>query len=306
MSYLDRLPTYLKKDEGYYNLLKELDTYITTTGINVIKTFVVTMRSVADLMRAGKDENIPSLPTYLNVMRMLLSRLDGSLRYYPTINRTDQTAFIAQLSAVYLNAIVSLIHLRDDRATKHDLLEQFTTLYPVDKIIIIDGGLKSRDSSIQLDTMHAQLNIQLTSAISEVSVFNLYYTPNINGVGLGVKLVANNTMPYIPAQQTTSGVGDIVDSAIQTKTVDDKIVPVFSDDGKPEYDTDKLSSMLNYGLFQQMGLNAFCTRLLTVTRSSDGKITEITDYSTDAEEDKNHNETTKTNGSNTGVSIQER
>ena len=72
MSYLDRLPTYLKKDEGYYKLLENLDTYITNTGINVIKTFVVTMRSVSDLMRAGKDINIPSLPTFLNVMRMIL------------------------------------------------------------------------------------------------------------------------------------------------------------------------------------------------------------------------------------------
>lgn len=303
MSYLDRLPTYLKKDEGYYKLLEKLDTYITNTGINVIKTFVVTMRSVSDLMRAGKDINIPSLPTFLNVMRMILSRLDGSLRYYPTINRSDQNKFVEQLSAVYLNAIVSLIQLRDDKATKHDLLEQFTLLYPGDKITILDGGLKSRDSSIQLDTMQAQLNIQLTSAVSEVNVFNLYYTPNINGVGLGVKLVANNTMPYIPAQETAGQVGDIIDGSTGVQ-MDAQGKPIFTADGKPEYDTNKLSVMLNYGLFQQMGLNAFCTRLLTKTTVNGKDV--ITDYDTDPEKDKEHIETDKLNGSNTGVSIQER
>lgn len=303
MSYLDRLPTYLKKDEGYYKLLENLDTYITNTGINVIKTFVVTMRSVSDLMRAGKDINIPSLPTFLNVMRMILSRLDGSLRYYPTINRSDQNKFVEQLSAVYLNAIVSLIQLRDDKATKHDLLEQFTLLYPGDKITILDGGLKSRDNSIQLDTMQAQLNIQLTSAVSEVNVFNLYYTPNINGVGLGVKLVANNTMPYIPAQETAGQVGDIIDGSTGIQ-MDAQGKPIFTADGKPEYNTDKLSAMLNYGLFQQMGLNAFCTRLLTKTTVNGKDV--ITDYNTDPEKDKEHIRTDKLNGSNTGVSIQER
>lgn len=304
MSYLDRLPTYLKKDEGYYKLLEKLDTYITNTGINVIKTFVVTMRSVSDLMRAGKDVSIPSLPTFLNVMRMILSRLDGSLRYYPTINRSDQVKFVEQLSAVYLNAIVSLIQLRDDKATKHDLLEQFTLLYPGDKITIVDGGLKSRSGgSIQLETMQAQLNIQLTSAVSEVNVFNLYYTPNINGVGLGVKLVANNTMPYIPAQENDAGVGDIIDGSTGIQ-LNAEGKPIFTADGKPEYDADKLSTMLNYGLFQQMGLNAFCTRLLTKTTV--GNKTVITDYNTDPEKDKQHIETDKLNGSNTGVSIQER
>lgn len=303
MSYLDRLPTYLKKDEGYYKLLENLDTYITNTGINVIKTFVVTMRSVSDLMRAGKDINIPSLPTFLNVMRMILSRLDGSLRYYPTINRSDQNKFVEQLSAVYLNAIVSLIQLREDKATKHDLLEQFTLLYPGDKITILDGGLKSRDGSIQLDTMQAQLNIQLTSAVSEVNVFNLYYTPNINGVGLGVKLVANNTMPYIPAQETAGQVGDIIDGSTGIQ-LNAEGKPIFTTDGKPEYNVDKLSAMLNCGLFQQMGLNAFCTRLLTKTTVNGKDV--ITDYDTDPEKDKEHIRTDKLNGSNTGVSIQEK
>lgn len=205
-NYLDRIPTYTEKSTSYYTLLTSLHNYIVNTGILPLQTFMVSMQTVPYMLEdstiyIGSDDTTyrAGVQKYTNISKMLLNRLDGALRYYPQITEQLSQDDVVYL---YLNAITSVISLRNNVADKVSLKEQFDKLFPESTIVITDGGLSAREYAEKLMTIN--IDITLNTPANIYNIFALYYLPNINGVKINVQIKSSDTLIMTPLREGTT------------------------------------------------------------------------------------------------------
>lgn len=204
-NYLDRIPTYTEKSTSYYTLLTSLHNYIVNTGILPLQTFMVSMQTVPYMIAdstiyiSGDTSYRAGVQKYTNISKMLLNRLDGALRYYPQIAGQLSQDDVVYL---YLNAITSVISLRNNVADKVSLKEQFDKLFPESTIVITDGGLSAREHAEKLMTIN--IDITLNTPANIYNIFALYYLPNINGVQINVQIKSSDTLIMTPLREGTT------------------------------------------------------------------------------------------------------
>lgn len=191
-NYLDRIPTYTEKSTSYYTLLKSLHNYIVNTGIVPVQNFMMSMQTIQKMLTDSVIDK------YNNIAKMILNRLDGSLRYYPDRQYLTSDEYIY----LYFNAITSIISFRHNIADKISLMEQLKLIFPNGSIVINDGGIDARGDNSKIMTIDVFITLNSVADIS--GIFAMYYVPNINGVGITIKIASSDTLIMTPLRENTN------------------------------------------------------------------------------------------------------
>ena len=230
-NYLDRVPTYTEKSTSYYTLLKSLHNYIVNTGIVPLQNFMMSMQPIQEMLTDSVIDK------YTNIAKMVLNRLDGALRYYPDKQYLTSYEYVY----LYFNAITSIISLRHNIADKVSLMEQLKLIFPNGSIVINDGGIDAQGDNSKIMTI--DVIIALNSVADRSGIFAMYYIPNINGVGITIKIASSDTLIMTPLRTDSN-----IEYSSDTDTAQGYVVEYYVNDNDITFKSDdtKVSDILQY------------------------------------------------------------
>lgn len=208
-NYMPRLLSYVKRDEGFTNLIRGLESYISYAG-GVLEYSIDEHNQPAQSINENTD---------IAYLERLVNLLGVSLDYFPSDyfnNPTEQQ--LKDLRELYLLAIRGAVINRTGDATKQKLLSALQNMYRDADITIIDGGMPNNDPSNDPGKMNIVVNIQGVTTNMDSAVLTLYLRQNITGVGEQFNFDVTGVGVWSPVNTLLVSEGQSVDTMAELST----------------------------------------------------------------------------------------
>lgn len=200
-NYMPRLLAYVEKDEGFTQLIRGIEAYISYAG-GVLGYSIDSHNQPAQSIDTDTD---------IAYLQRLVGLLGISLDYFPSDYFISGDENLDTLRELYLLAIRGAVINRTGDATKAKLLSALQAMYRDAEITIVDGGMPNLTAEQSPGKMSIAVYIQGITTNMDSAVLTLYLKQNITGVYEQFNFDVVGVAVFDPVDTTKISEGDSVD-----------------------------------------------------------------------------------------------